>query len=152
MPTDDRARHPQPLLHLPGFALAHLGRLTRSAIRRVFTDGGMSVSAHLVLVCLDEYDGLSQRELADYLAMDRSDLGKILDALETSGAVRRGPDPNDRRRHRLSLTAEGSETVRQGTELMKLATDEILAGLTPGDRADLHRLILLALEPPNSAE
>src|SRR5262245_50919295 len=114
MATDHDAPHPAALLRLPGFALAHLGRQVRSTIRQAFIDRGLSATAHFVLVCLDDYDGLSQRELADLLAMDRSDLVKVLDELEKSGQVRRDPDPRDRRRHRLSLTAAGSTTLRHG--------------------------------------
>lgn len=145
MTSDHAAGRPAVLLRLPGFALARLGRRAHSAIRQAFADQGLSARAHFVLVCLDEYGGLSQRELADHLTMDRSDLVKVLDELETSGQVRRDPDPQDRRRHRLSLTKAGASTLRRGAHILDEATENLLAGLTPNQRATLHQLTLRAL-------
>jgi DNA-binding MarR family transcriptional regulator len=150
MPIDDDGSRPAALLRLPGYALAHLGKLTRAALRQAFADHGLSSSAYFVLMCLEEHDGLSQRELADLLSMDRSDLVRVIDDLEASGQVRRTPDPGDRRRHRLLITTAGSQASRRGTHLVDEATDELLSGLTPRDRATLHRLVLLALNTRRS--
>ena len=119
------------------------------AVRGAFSRAGLSGRAHFVLVCLHEYGELSQRELADLIAMDRSDLVKLLDTLERSGQVRRAVDPGDRRRHLLSITPAGVETMRRGEDVMGEATDELLHRLTPDERATLHGLILRALDLPD---
>jgi DNA-binding MarR family transcriptional regulator len=142
---------PPALLRLPVFALSHLGRAARGAVRGAFSRAGLSGRAHFVLVCLHEYGELSQRELADLIAMDRSDLVKLLDTLERSGQVRRAVDPGDRRRHLLSITPAGVDTMRRGEAVMGEATDDLLHRLTPDERATLHGLILRALDLPDIA-
>ena len=146
MPTEDIPTRPPVLLHLPAFALSHLGRVARTALKNAFTREGLSARAHFALLCLSEYGDLSQRELADHIAMDRSDLVKLLDELERSGQVRREPDPRDRRRHVLSITPAGAKTLVAGEEIIDRATDEVLARLSPEERAVLHRLTLHALD------
>jgi DNA-binding MarR family transcriptional regulator len=134
------------LLDLPAFALARLGRLVRGAVRGAFEDEGKSWRAHFVLLCLHDYGELSQRELADHISMDRSDLVKLLDHLERAGLLRRAPDPDDRRRHLLSITPLGTETCQEGQHLVATATDRVLAGLDADQRALLHQLVLQAID------
>ncbi|KIZ16626.1 MarR family winged helix-turn-helix transcriptional regulator [Streptomyces natalensis] len=145
MSTEEPLERPPVLLHLPVFALAHFGRVARGAAKNAFAGQGLSSRAHFVLLCLDEYGELSQRELSDRIAMDRSDLVKLLDELERTGQVRRQPDPRDRRRHALVITAAGMETLKQGERILHQATDEVLARLSTEQRAELQRLVLQAL-------
>ena len=51
--------------------------------------------------------GLSQRELADMLVVDRSNVTGLIDRMEKAGWVRRADDPEDRRVYRVQLTASG---------------------------------------------
>jgi DNA-binding MarR family transcriptional regulator len=133
------------LLHLPGFALSHLGRITRTAIKDAFAQQGLSSRAHFVLLCLAECGGLSQRELADRIAMDKSDLVTVLDALEQYGHIRRSADPRDRRRHVLAITDTGMQTIEAGAHILDDATATVLSRLTAGQQATLHRLTMQAL-------
>ena len=133
------------LLHLPAFALARLGRVARSGLKNAFAREELSARAHFALLCLSEYGELSQRELADHIAMDRSDLVKLLDELERSGLVRREPDPRDRRRRVLSITPAGGRTLSAGEDIIDQATEEVLKRLSPEQRAALHQLTLQAL-------
>lgn len=145
MPANTPAVHVPATLRLPGFALTQLGRITRAAIKDAFAEQGLSFRAHFVLLCLSESGKLSQTELADRIAMDRSDLVKVLDELERSGHVRRSADRLDRRRHILSITALGERTLAKGLFIPEAATSEVLSRLTAGQQATLHRLVLRAL-------
>lgn len=145
MAADDIPARPPVLLDVPAFALAHLGRIARTALKDAFAREGLSARAHFALLCLSEYGTLSQRELADHIAMDRSDLVKLLDELERAGQVRRAPDPGDRRRHVLSITPAGTTALGTGEEIIDRATDEVLRRLSPEQRTTLHRLTRQAL-------
>ncbi|GAA1684407.1 MarR family winged helix-turn-helix transcriptional regulator [Fodinicola feengrottensis] len=134
-----------PLLGMPMFATVRLGRIARATVSGAFDQEGLSWRTHFALYCLTELGELSQRELADHLTMDRSDLVKMLDEVETAGLVRRAPDPSDRRRRILSITAAGKDQLQRGKDVVDRATDEFLAHLNGNEREQLHQLTLRAI-------
>jgi DNA-binding MarR family transcriptional regulator len=77
-----------------GFA-AHAGRL------------GLSAAQAKVLMQLQPSEALPMRALAERLRYDPSNLTGLVDKLEERGAVRRRPDPRDRRVKALVITDEG---------------------------------------------
>jgi MarR family transcriptional regulator, organic hydroperoxide resistance regulator len=87
----------------------------------------------------------SQRELAQCLHFDASNVTDIVDRLEARGLVSRTIDPSDRRIRRLVLTAEG-EAVRR--KLFERAVDEAPIGaLTLAEQATLRDLLAKIAEP-----
>ena len=81
----------------------------------------------------------SQRELAQCLHFDASNVTDIVDRLEARGLVSRTIDPTDRRVRRLVLTAEG-EAVRR--KLFERAVDEApISSLTPAEQGQLRDLL-----------
>jgi DNA-binding MarR family transcriptional regulator len=81
----------------------------------------------------------SQRELAQCLHFDASNVTDIVDRLEARGLVSRTIDPTDRRVRRLVLTPEG-EAVRR--KLFERAVDEApISSLTPAEQGQLRDLL-----------
>ena len=56
---------------------------------------------------------LSAADLATRLGITRSSVTALMDRLEAAGLVERRADPGDRRRLRLTLTAQGREAVQR---------------------------------------
>jgi MarR family transcriptional regulator for hemolysin len=56
-------------------------------------------------------DGLSQKELADFLSLDSSTLVPVIDKLEQNGFVTRKPDPKDRRNNRIFITKKSESII-----------------------------------------
>lgn len=78
--------------------------------QRLFRPHGLTAAQFNVLNLLaakDAQGGLSQRELADLLVVDRSNVTGLIDRMETAGWVKRADDPADRRVYRVRLTAAG---------------------------------------------
>ncbi len=77
---------------------------------RLFRPHGLTAAQFNVLNLLADpelADGVSQRELADLLVVDRSNVTGLVDRMETAGWVRRADDPADRRVYRVTLTGPG---------------------------------------------
>jgi len=126
----------------------HLGYFLRRAQVAVFQDfirtlAGIDISPaqYSVLVVIGANRGPSQADVADFLAIERARLVRMLDHLERRGLVQRMPSANDRRSHALQLTAAGQKTLRRARALA--GTHE--ARLTGRLGAAHHKLLLEAL-------
>jgi MarR family transcriptional regulator, lower aerobic nicotinate degradation pathway regulator len=143
----------RPQLRWPTYVLGQLHRLGREQVDAALGAEGLSLRSVLVLACLSEDGELSQQQVADRGGIDRSDMVKLIDQLEALGMVLRRPDPLDRRRHVLSLTAKGQRASRQSEQIVQQVTGRVLSRLTTDERHTLHRLTLRALgEPEDTAD
>lgn len=150
MPGQDLSSRPWGLLRWPSYALGQLHRMAKARVDAALSGMGLSARSYAVLVCLGEYGELSQQQVGDRVAIDRSDLVKLIDQLEALGQVERRPDLVDRRRHVLSLTANGTRALREADQILEQLTGEIFANLSAGERQTLHRLTLKALGQPTA--
>ena len=78
--------------------------------QRLFRPHGLTAPQFNVLNLLADRApdaGYSQRELADTLVVDRSNVTGLIDRMEAAGWVRRADDPADRRVYRVVLTPAG---------------------------------------------
>ncbi len=90
-------------------------------------------------------ESCSQRELAQRLHFDASNVTDIVDRLEARGLVERTIDPSDRRVRRLVLTAEG-EAVHQKIFDRAIAEAPINS-LTRSEQKELRDLLAKIAEP-----
>ena len=101
--------------------------------------------AFAVLAALDERGELSQAELGRNLGLDRNDVNVVVTRLHDAGAVQRGPDPTDRRRNIVEITPLGEERLQELDGHAAEVQDELLAALSPTERAHLSDLMLKVL-------
>lgn len=99
--TDD------PLLRLEslGYLTNHLARLFAHALAERIAEYGVVPGQFAQLLALYEEDGLTQRELCDRVRVEQATMAKTLQRMERDGLVQCVPDPSDRRRIRVHLTA-----------------------------------------------
>ncbi|GAA5076127.1 MarR family winged helix-turn-helix transcriptional regulator [Streptomyces similanensis] len=92
-------------------------------------------------------------DLAEALEVVPRAVTTLVDALEAGGAVRRAPDPANRRVIRVELTDEGHGALRRLRGARRDAAKEILAPLTPEQREALGGLLdtLVGTEPAQGA-
>ena len=133
---------PRELVLSAAFLLGRLGYSIKTQVVEEFEQTGFSPYHYSVLALLDEGARETQATIADALQLDRSTLVGVLDTLEEHGLIERRRDPNDRRRHLVSLTADGRRQLASFRKLVRRVEDEILAPLDEADRAALHRVLM----------
>jgi MarR family transcriptional regulator, transcriptional regulator for hemolysin len=120
------------------FSINDVARMLRTYADFKARQFGITRAQWVVLVRLDRFEGLKQSELAEMMDLQPITLTRLLDRLCGSGLIERRPDPNDRRAHRLYLTAAARPLLERfgdyGEELIATA----LAGV---DRAAVERMV-----------
>jgi DNA-binding MarR family transcriptional regulator len=111
--VSQRARGPTPptadlrlVQEVAGLVTAMAARL-QANFAAIAAEAGLTATQAKLLMRLQPSEALPMRVLADQLAYDPSNLTGVVDKLEQRGAVRRRPDPDDRRVKGLVITAEG---------------------------------------------
>jgi DNA-binding MarR family transcriptional regulator len=127
------------LRHLMGVMHAMKAHVSDLAASFDLTPSQLAALGHL-----DE--PLSQRELAESLHFDASNITDIVDRLEARGLVVRTVDPHDRRVRRIVRTPDGDE-LRRKTFEQALATAPTVASLSASDQRTLCELLGKIAEP-----
>ena len=81
-----------------------LGRLHHMAFRSLFRDDGLPPAQAGAMKVIIRHPGLSQRELADKLHIQRATATVMLQKMEKSGYIDRRPDQEDQRISRIYPT------------------------------------------------
>jgi DNA-binding MarR family transcriptional regulator len=111
-----------------------------SQIRR---DHGLTMTRYDVLAHLDLAGGqLRLNELASSIVLSPSGLSKLLDRMETSGLIRRDPDPLDARSTFATITPAGRSLVKRARQSHhRLLQRTFGNALDDRDVADLIRIM-----------
>ncbi len=95
-----------------------------------------------VLAQLDRAtDGLAMGELSDRLMVSNGNVTGLIDRLVDEGLVARVPSPQDRRQSRVKLTPAGKRAFDTMTPRHERWIDDLLAGLSRQDMAQLLDLL-----------
>ena len=89
---------PTSLLQSPSFQLERLRRRTRDCVDAALAAHKTTIREFWVLTCLVEEDAASQSFLSETLAIDASDMVRLIDALEKRGWAKRERDSKEDRK------------------------------------------------------
>ena len=124
------------------FLMKRLGHLVKERSMEAYEAVGANPFYYSVLAVLEEGARDTQAKIADALGYDRSWLVGLLDELEAAGLIDRRRDPEDRRRHLVSLTPAGKKKLGELRKIAKSIEDELLGSLDAEQRVQLHELLL----------
>jgi DNA-binding MarR family transcriptional regulator len=102
---------------------------------------GLKVRHYVVLSLAASQLQPSQRELAEFLQLDPSQIVATIDLLESQGLVERAPSAEDRRVKVLNATAEGARVLGETKREVQQAEDDSLAALSLAERDQLRELL-----------
>ena len=131
------------LLQSSGFLLARLGIGFKSRALEKIEEAGFDPYDYAVLAILAEGARQTQATIAEALGLDPSRLVALLDSLEDRELVERQRDPDDRRRHVVSITSTGDRELSRLRTVVKQHEDEFFAPLNTEDRKRLHEQLLV---------
>jgi DNA-binding MarR family transcriptional regulator len=126
-----------------GLLLALLGQQAMRRLRAAHTEHKLSPRQFHLLGLLHDRGALTQRELGTLMDVDPSILVTLLNPLEANGYLSRERDADDRRRHVVTITRRGEQQLERAAQAQRDTEDELLAGLTKPQRAELRRLLLI---------
>jgi DNA-binding MarR family transcriptional regulator len=129
---------PKELLASTLFLLARAGSAIKARTLDELEEAGFGMYQYSVLALLGEGDRPTQRLIASELGLDRSQLVGVLDGLEERGLIVRRRDPDDRRRHTVSLTPEGKRQLVRIRSIITRLEDSVLKALDGESRKPLH--------------
>ena len=106
-------------------------------------DSGLTMPRYDVLMQLDMAGGrLGLSELASAVVLSPSGLSKLLDRMESSGLLRREPDPRDARSTYARITPTGRSLVRKARQRHHVWLQRAFGdALDDRDVADLARIM-----------
>ncbi|MCP4372444.1 MAG: MarR family transcriptional regulator [Deltaproteobacteria bacterium] len=107
-----------------------------SILKKGFANEGINTikPAYLsVLLSLWNEDGLKVNELGKRAGLEPSTMTGLLDRMERDRLVKREPDPNDRRAHRIHLTQEGVDAEVSATEVVSSTLDKAFSSIGKKD-------------------
>jgi DNA-binding MarR family transcriptional regulator len=107
---------------------------------------GMRLKPYMALGYMGDHPGVTQQELESALFMDANSVVLILNELEAAQFSIRRRDPQDRRRHIVEITASGRHALDKANKARESLEDEVLAPLSPEERATLLNLVRRVLD------
>src|SRR3954470_13273933 len=126
----------------PGLLLALLGQEAMHRLRAAHPAHDLKPRQFQILVLLHDHGGLAQGELIQEMGVAPSILVTLLNPLEAAGLVTRERDPEDRRRHLVTLTAAGEKHLVSASRAQKDAEDALFASLDEHQREQLGALLI----------
>ena len=154
MPTFNSVSIPTSLLESPSFQLERLRRRTREGVEAALQTQKTTLREYWVLTCLVAEAASSQSALSETLAIDASDMVRLLDSLESRNWVKRERDAKDRRRQIIASTKKGVKAHKELTVLVAKAEDEALDASTNKQLKHLRKLAtaIIAADAPGDTE
>ncbi|SBV03536.1 DNA-binding transcriptional regulator, MarR family [Streptomyces sp. Ncost-T6T-1] len=132
---------PQRLRALPSRLTNQAALVANRIVDRGLAEAGARRYHYALLAASEEYGPSSQAALGRRTGIDRSDMVATVNDLAERRLLERAPDPEDRRRNIISITAAGRQELTRLDELLAAAQDAFLAPLSAADRRTLTDLL-----------
>ena len=124
-----------------GYLLYDVTRQLRKHFDRRATRLELTRAQWHALKSIRRNEGLSQKDVAEYLDMEPIAIGRVLDRLEKTGFIERRADPADRRRWSLYLLPKAHAVVDEMEIIASELRDDAMRGVGRDDFETLLRVL-----------
>ena len=120
-----------------GLLISRVARISGYRLSRLLAAIEIRGHEFAILHRLAEGGPVHQQELSRILRVHPSNLVALIDQLEDAKLIARRRDPDDRRRHRIELSAAGARKLEQASRAAAEAERELLSPLSDPERVQL---------------
>ncbi len=130
-----------------GFLTYIVGRLLTADLSKSLAQDGIPLSTeqYRVLYKIWEYDGSTQKELADKLHQDKSNISRLVTHLEAQKYVDRKFSPGSSKSYALSITESGVECLIRCVKQAEVTLDKSIAGLSAAEVAAFRSVLTVMI-------
>ena len=130
-----------PLEGLLGYAMKRALSVVQADLAITLAPFDLRATSFSALMVVVERPGITQTDLAEALAIERSNLVQIVDELCSVGRIARTPFQGDRRRHALMPTPKGLAVAAQAGAAVAAHEARVFGGLTGAECKVLGKLL-----------
>ena len=135
-----------PVVEFVGQLFFRLWRAAHVRAADALASVGLTPALFALLNVIGAREGAIQQELGSAMGIDRSTMVSLIDQLENAGLAKRRPSATDRRAREIAITPKGRRLLERSRRMVSKTEDEVLAGLTTDERAELVTLLRRALD------
>ncbi|KWT58925.1 MarR family transcriptional regulator [Streptomyces albus subsp. albus] len=146
LPDDGAPRTPDRLRRRASRLLSQLSVRSDRLIAEGLAEADARKWHYAVLASLLEYGPGSQATLSRRTGIYCSDMVGVLNELTERGLVERTPDPEDRRRNIITISARGRRQLHHLDKVLDDLHDLLLAPLSPAERDQFVELLTRLLD------
>lgn len=125
----------------PSWLINRASARAHRLIKETMAAAGGHAYHFAILAALDEFGPDSQVQIGQRCGIDQSDMHTMLNELVEQGHVARAPDPSDRRRNLVTLTAAGRRRLEDLDATLTGVQHDILDALSATERDTLAGLL-----------
>ena len=125
----------------PSWLLSRANIRAQALLGEAFAAEGCRGHHFRLLAALEQFGPTSQADLGRHTGIDRSDVVAAVNELVGRRLARREPDPVDRRRNVITITARGTALLLRLDARLDEVQREMLAPLAPSEQKTFVRLL-----------
>ncbi|MXN67496.1 MarR family transcriptional regulator [Stappia sp. GBMRC 2046] len=123
------------------YLIAIVNRQLEDELQDKLRPEGIPIEQFRILSALKDGNGLAMGDLAARVLVDSTTLTKIIDRMVTAMLVYRAPDPNDRRKVLVFLTAKGGALIGRLEGVVGEQEEKLVNRLQQGKAEELTRIL-----------
>ena len=114
--------------------------------RKAYPGFYLSPQQSYVLSVVHDHGPITPGDAAKLLRLEKSHLTKIANSLIEMGAIKKQPDPRDRRRLMLSVTSKGKHIFQELNKVSIASYSILISHVPPNDREKVIKSVEILLQ------
>ena len=101
----------------------------------------MTIDQGLVLIFLDEYPDMTQKEIAELVFKDNASMTRMINTMVKKKYLKRSMHTEDRRRFNIEITPKGKEVLKILPPIIQNNRNSSLQGISKNEQKQLETIL-----------